>query len=268
MPLAYANVYVKKSQKGTVTQDDGSFSFSIPENGQATLVVSYIGYEEQTFPITIFTKKPCRSITLEYLDYGENFIVVTDYLTSGIQKNDNGGHTNIQVNKMGALPGLVEPDVLKTIQFLPGVTAPDGTASGICIRGGTPDQNLILWEDIPIYHAAHYFGSISAFSPYIISEAKVFRGGFGAEYGGRISGIIDLSSDVNPYSKRNFGAGFNFLNTFTHGQLQLLDKKIGVVYSVRRSVSDWWESPTFENFSTKVKQGVILQNVRGGELPH
>jgi len=104
----------------------------------------------------------------------------------------NGASTEIKPNLMGNLAGSIEPDVLAAIQFLPGISSPSSRVSDIYIRGGTPDQNLMIWEDIPIYHSAHYFGMISTFNPHIIESAKIYRGGFDATYGGRIAGVIDL----------------------------------------------------------------------------
>lgn len=258
-PLSYANVFIKNSTKGVSTNLNGKFQLKTTFSQSDSIVISYVGYEEKRFAAIEFQQKKCPEIALNYLDYDDDFIVVTDYLTDGIQLENNSTYTNLQPNKIGALPGQAEPDILQTIQFLPGASSPDGSASGINIRGGSSDQNLILWENIPIYHTAHYFGMISAFNPYIIDQAQVYRGGFSANYGGRISSVINLSSDVHQEDKPQFGAGVNFINAYTYGKLRTLKDKLSITYSLRRSITDLWHSPTYNSITKRVHQGVLFE---------
>ena len=194
-------------------------------------------------------------------------IVIKDYLTDGIDLENNGAYNRIRPQRIGALPGQVEPDIMRTIQFLPGVVSTDGSASSVHIRGGTPDQNLILWEDIPIYHSAHYFGMLSAFNPFIIDKMDVHRGGFDAEYGGRISGVIDLKSEDYTLRKSNFGVGANFVNVFAQGGISLLDNKASVIFSLRRSIADLIKTPTFENINRRVHQGFLFEPLSLNKIP-
>ena len=267
VPLEFANVYIKNTSRGNTTNIDGNFNFKIASNSNDTLIISYIGYQEKQFSIKDFTQKPCKSISLNYMSFGEDFVVVTDYLTNGVTLNNNGAYTEFRPNIIGALPGQAEPDIMKTIQFLPGVSAPDGTASNLNIRGGTSDQNLILWEDIPIYHSAHHFGMISAFNPYITDKVKVFRGGFDAQYGGRISGVIDIKSDDYTIKKSDFGVGANFVNGYTYGKVSLLKNKASIVYSLRHSTANILETPLVTNINRRIQQGVLLQIPTYTNLP-
>ena len=151
---------------------------------------------------------------MPFLVYGENLVVVTDYLTQGIDLANQGFGTSVQPAALPALPGQVEPDVLQSLQFLPGVSSPDGSVANIHVRGSTPDQNLVMWEDIPIYHTAHYFGSISAFNPFVVDNINVFRGGFDADYGGRIAGIIDMKTNALGEPGLSGGLGSNLYTAF------------------------------------------------------
>ena len=99
-------------------------------------------------------------------------VVVTNYLTKGITKL-NDGSTIVKPESFGILPGLIEPDILQTIQALPGVLSIDETVSNINIRGGTHDQNLFLWDGIKMYQSGHFFGLISAFNPYTTKQINV-----------------------------------------------------------------------------------------------
>lgn len=255
--LLGANIYLKNTQIGAFTDERGAFSL-LTDSPNSILIVSYTGFKEKELSAASFLKKPCQTITLDYLEFSEDLVVVTEYLTDGIELKEDANSISFQPAKIGILPGQAEPDVLNTIQFLPGITSPDGSASNICIRGGTSDQNLILWEDIPVYHSAHYFGMISAFNPYIIDEAEVFRGGFSSDYGGRISGLIDLKSKDFSETKPKIGVGINMVNPYIYGKIPLLKNKASIVFSLRRSMAEFWRSPTYESITRRINQGVLL----------
>ncbi|MFT6706570.1 MAG: hypothetical protein ACJATF_001406 [Flavobacteriales bacterium] len=266
-PIAFASIFFTKSKKGTTTSSDGSFEIKGPLMANDSLVISYVGCQSQSFLAKSFSVNPCKIIHLSSVDFGEDFVVVTEYLTEGIELNNNDFSTQLRPNKSGILPGYVEADILESLQFLPGISSTDGTASGLSMRGGTADQNLILWEDIPIYHAAHYFGTISAFNPYIIDKVSVYRGGFDVGYGGRVSGVVDLKSEGLNTTKNKFGVGMNFLNVYTNGSISLADNKLKVVYSLRRSIAELWRSPTYESLTNRIQQGVLVQDVDLDNLP-
>lgn len=266
-PLPFANVYFKRSGKGAYTSESGTFTFRNAWTPGDTIIVSYVEYRDHMVPAQNLINNPGQAIPMQYQDFEDGFIVVTDYLTDGIDLGGNGQYTLIRPGRSGNLPGQVEPDVLHTIQFLPGISSPQGDAGSFNIRGGAADQNLLLWEDIPIYHSAHYFGMISAFNPFIIDKVKVFRGGFGPEYGGRISGVVDMRSPDHGSSESTFGAGMNMLYGYTQGQLSLSPQKVSLVYSLRRSFSELWRSPAFENITRRNQQGILQGNFDFSNLP-
>ena len=266
-PLPFANVFFAKNQLGTSTSEDGSFQISAAFQDNDTVVISYVGFQPKKVLAQDLIQQPCARLELKYFEFSNDFIVITDYLTDGISLNDNSSVTLLQPNKIKALPGQIEPDLLKTLQFLPGISSPEGNAGSLCIRGGTPDQNLILWEEIPVYHSAHYFGNLSAFNPYIINQAAVYRGGFNAEYGGRISGIIDLKSGEPLDGKSEFDIGANLVNVYANGKVSFLKNKASIVFSVRRSFSELWDSPTFRSIKQRVHRGVLFQTPDIRKLP-
>ncbi|MBT8310711.1 MAG: TonB-dependent receptor plug domain-containing protein, partial [Flavobacteriaceae bacterium] len=120
-------------------------------------------------------------------------VVITNFLTKGIAK-PNDGTTTINPQDFGILPGLIEPDVLQTIQALPGVQSADETVSNLNIRGGSHDENLILWDGIKMYQSGHFFGLISAFNPYLTKDVVVIKNGTSAFYGDGVSSVIDMRS--------------------------------------------------------------------------
>ena len=187
-------------------------------------------------------------------------IVISEYLTSGVEKKRDGSIV-LSPSSLGILPGLTEPDVLQSLQLLPGIQSPTETASGLYVRGGTPDQNLILWDGIKMYHSGHFFGMISAFNPYITKDVKLYTSGTRAKYGGRISSVIDItSSNIIPKSIEA-GIGFNMTHADAYMKVPLSDK-VAIIASARRSFNDVLESITFKNISKRVFQNTRISDGR------
>lgn len=181
-------------------------------------------------------------------------IFVSEYPTIGINKKDDGSIT-VSPDKLAILPGLIEPDVLQSLQILPGVQSPDETASGLYIRGATPDQNLVLWDGIKMYYSGHFFGILSAFNPYVTNEVNLTKNGTRARYGNALSGVIDITStpDIPKELKVGFGSNFTHADFFVKAPIT---DKIGLVVSARRSFTDIFETVTFSNFSDRVFQDI------------
>ena len=191
----------------------------------------------------------------------DEVVLVTEYLTAGFDQNKKDGSITVNPNKLGVLPGLTDPDVLQSLQLLPGISSPTESASNLHIRGGTPDQNLILYDGIKIYHQGHMFGMISPFNPYVVEEVNVFRSGTKAQFGDRIAGVIDINSLDEVPQKTSGGAGSNFLHADAYIKTPLQEDKIGLVFSARRSINDIVDLPTFNSFSDKVFQNTIIEVV-------
>ncbi len=267
VPLPYASIIINKTTKGTSTDSLGNFGFMHTSKENQSVIVSYVGYEKKEFPITSFNNN-CIDIPLSISEQNVPYLVIKDYITDGITLDNNGSSTSIRLQRVGLLAGQTDTDVLKTLQFLPGINAPSSKASDTYIRGGTPDQNLIIWEDIPLYHTAHYFGMISAINPNIVKNIEVYRGGFGAEYGGKIAGVIDIKADDEKDKKPYIGISSNFINNAIYGK-QYVDKKkkTAFIFSIRRSYDELFTTPTILNISRFNQQGFIVGDRDLLELP-
>ena len=145
----------------------------------------------------------------------------------------------------------------KVFNFYQEINSPNETASGIHIRGGTPDQNLILFDGVKMYNSAHFFGMISAFNPYITEKIKVFRSGAGAKYGNHISGVIDIETDDKIVDKSTGGFGFNLTHADVFFKLKLKEN-LSFSFSARRSFTDFFKTKTFSKLSDRVFQNTII----------
>ena len=185
-------------------------------------------------------------------------VLITNYLTSGLTKLNDGTLT-LKPDTFGILPGLIEPDILQTIQALPGVMSLDETVSNINVRGGTHDQNLLLWDGIKMYQSGHFFGLISAFNPYITEEINVFKNGTRAKYGDGISSIIDIKLPNTIDNKFKAGGGFNLINADVFAKIPLT-RNTELQVSTRRSVTDIITTPTYDQYFKRVFQDSDLTN--------
>ena len=185
-------------------------------------------------------------------------VIISNYLTTGIMKFNDGSIT-IKPESFGILPGLIEPDVLQTIQALPGVLSTDETVSNINIRGGTHDQNLLLWDGIKMYQSGHFFGLISAFNPYTTKRINVYKNGTSAKYGDGISSVIDMQLPNEIDNEFKAGLGFNLINVDGFAKIPL-SNKTELQISSRRSVTDLILTPTYDQYFKRIFQDSDLTN--------
>lgn len=186
-------------------------------------------------------------------------IVLDNYLTKGISKNKKGFYKLIP-KQLDILPGLIEADVLESIQLLPGVISPNETATGFVVRGGTSDQNRIIWDDINIYHNGHLFGMISAFNPSVSQKIIFHNKGTNPRFGERVSSVIDIKSNEKVASKLNTSISFNGISADIFVETPLIDNKLSVQLSARRSYADFYQSNTYKKLTNKVFQSTKIIN--------
>lgn len=190
--LIGANVYDANSNNGGISNSYGFFSLEILKNKSTTIVVSYLGYS--TFKKEINAVQNQKfDIALDVEDYKLEGVELTGRREIPIEKRNEIGVLSIPVEQIEMLPALGgEVDVLKALQLMPGVQSGNEGSSGMYVRGGSPDQNLILLDDVPLYYVNHLGGFVSTFNIDAINNVKLIKGGFSAQYGGRLSSILDI----------------------------------------------------------------------------
>jgi len=253
--LAFTNVLIKDTYRGVLSDENGYFEIS-NVNNDAIVFIQQIGFEKKYLKASSLTTKNCKHIFLISKDYELETVLITSYLTRGISKNTDGS-ISLKNDELSILPGLVEPDVFQSIQMIPGISSLDESVSDIQIRGGSSDQNLIYFDGIKLYNTGHFFGMISNINPYIVKNTKIYKGGASPEYGDRISGVIDISSDKDVPNTTTGGIGVNG----THGDAFVktpLSKNVGLILSARRSYTDVFQTPTFDALSEKVFQNTKI----------
>jgi len=189
--LIGANVFDKNTQSGNSSNTYGFYSLTLPADS-VTLIYSYVGYAPQKF--TFYLDKD-TTLNVELISNAVlDEIVVKANEGEAIQEITQMSSISVPISQIKSLPSFMgEVDVLKVLQLLPGVQSGSEGSSGMYVRGGGPDQNLILMDGVPVYNASHLFGFFSVFNPDAINNVELIKGGFPARYGGRLSSVIDIS---------------------------------------------------------------------------
>jgi len=189
--LIAANVFDEVSSSGTISNNFGFYSVSLPA-GKVVLNFSYIGYNGQTIEIdlnkdTKLDVNLSSSVSLETVE-------ITAETSRRIAEETQMSTVDVPILQIKKIPPLLgETDVLKALQLLPGVQSGGEGQSGFYVRGGSPDQNLILLDGVPVYNASHLFGFFSVFNADAIKDVKLIKGGFPARYGGRLSSVLEIN---------------------------------------------------------------------------
>ena len=187
--LIGATIYSIGDEQGTTSNYYGFFSLTLPA-GTKQILISYVGYEEQAFEIELTGNKQ-QNIKLKTDLLLEEVVITAE---PEMAERTQMSTVNLSTKDIKSLPALLgEVDVLKTIQLMPGIQSGNEGSSGLYVRGGGPDQNLILLDGVPVYNASHLFGFFSVFNADAINNVNVIKGGFPARYGGRLSSVIDIS---------------------------------------------------------------------------
>jgi len=244
LPIEGAVIYSRNNY--VLSDDSGQFKLSKDQIQDSVLIVKYIGYK----PIKIsYNDLRVGSNNIYFLsEKTTNLqeVIIKEYIAKGINKNAYGS-IQLNVKNIEALPGLSEPDILHTLQVLPGLQSINETVSEINIRGGTNDQNLVLWDGVKVYQAGHFFGLISAFNSYLVSKATVTKNGTSAAWGDAVSGTIDLQLKDRISKCVQVNTGFNMLNADFIIEAPI-SKSTSIQLSARRSISDLIDTPTYKNY--------------------
>lgn len=248
--LSGASIRIKNSFEASISSANGSFylkNIAI----DATVIISYLGYKTQEWKAKdLFpTDTNCQNILLVPTKEELNQVLIPVFLTSGLQKSIDGS-TILNTKKFGILPGLTEPDVLQSIQTLPGVESTNESVANINIRGGTNDQNLMLWDNIKMYHSGHFFGQISAYNPNLTNKVVVTKNGTSAEYSDGVSSTVNMTTNNEIKNTISGGAGINLISGDAFIEIPLA-KNLEIDLSARHSITDYINTPTYNNYYKK-----------------
>ncbi len=232
--LIGANIWQPAQKIGTSANTFGFYSLSLPKD-TATLEVSYVGYEPQKVFINL-KKDSTINFNLSLSNALSEVVVKGSRPELELTKMSS---MKIQATQIKSIPALLgEVDVMKAIQLMPGVQGGTEGSSGIYVRGGGPDQNLILLDGVPVYNASHLFGFFSVFNADAINTVDVIKGGFPARYGGRLSSVIDISMKEGNMQNWQAEGGIGLISSRLSVEGPIVKNKGSIIVSARRTYID------------------------------
>ena len=245
-PLSYANILVKSKKTGTTTNVDGFFTlYGIPTD-TSLIQFSYVGYHLKE--MTYQEAASIHTIALAPLSTSLSEVVIQAEANNYINVQEGVSKVRLSTRQITTLPSIGEVDIFRSLQLLPGVSGTNESSSGLFVRGGTPDQNLVLLDGMTVYKVDHFFGFFSAFNANAVKDVQLFKGGYPAKYGGRISSVVDLTGKTGSFEKISGTAGINFLSA--NGMIELpLGKKFSLLVAGRRSYTDVLQSKLYQNLT-------------------
>ncbi len=248
--LPFANILVRGSTNGTTSNVDGYFTlFRVPTD-TVILDVSYIGYRNLSF--RLHPDMDMDNILVPMIDFGVQLVEVVvqaEREEQLIQASTGISQVGISPAALATLPSFGEKDIFRSLQLLPGISGTNESSSGLYVRGGTPDQNLILFDGFTVYHVDHLFGFFSAFNSNAIKDVQLHKGGFDAEFGGRLSSVVELTGKDGNTEQFNMGAGLSLLSYNGFIEAPFAKGKGSFLVAGRRSFQSQFYSNLFESFT-------------------
>jgi hypothetical protein len=233
---------------------NGYFSGFVNLAQMQKVKISSLGYEATEFPIEYFNGTGCPTIRIKLHSQFLNEVVINAYLTTGIDYRFKDNSIVFNPNGTGLLPNETDADILMTIDALPGISSPDSKAGNLLVRGSSPDQTLITFDDIPIYHKGHYFGTISPYNPAVVDQVKIYRSAYPANRGGRVGGVIEIDSRRSVPDSAMFGVGLSTTYASAFTEIPLKKNKASILMAGRTSLPSDWTSPKLETINEFIYQ--------------
>ncbi|MCX6337794.1 MAG: TonB-dependent receptor [Bacteroidetes bacterium] len=258
--LIGANLSIPKERKGIVSNQYGFYSITLT-NGKYEFLCSFIGYQPKILVVDLHNNQLIDFNLVANSALINNVTVVAKKRDNNI-KTAQMGKFELNVNTAKAIPAFLgEVDILKTLQLLPGIrNAGEGNA-GFYVRGGGPDQNLILLDDAVVYNTGHLFGFFSIFNSDAIKNVTLIKGGMPAQYGGRLSSVVDVAMKEGNTNKTQVDIGVGLIASRFSIQGPLKKNKASYMISARRTYADALAKPFIKKTSDYYGSGYYFYDL-------
>lgn len=231
-------VYVKgQESKGSSSGSNGEYRLSLRE-GNYILLINYMGYQTEEIKINL-NKNIIRNIELNKTMVGLNEVVVSAQQPDANVTAPQTGVERLEIQQINKLPVLLgERDIIKSIQLMPGVQGAGEGSSGFYVRGGSADQNLILLDDVSLYNASHLMGFFSTFNSEVLRDVTLYKGALPAQYGERLSSILDVQQRTGDNQKYHVGGGIGLISSNLNVEGPIRKGKSSFLVGARRTYVD------------------------------
>ncbi len=247
--LPYASVRVVGGAIGTVTNASGFFTLLNILADTTTLEASFLGYAKTRFRLQPGMEFSTLKIDLKPSEYSLSEVVISAEKEELLKTGSELGVVQMTPRKLADLPSIGEKDIMRAFQLLPGISAANEGSSGLYVRGGTPDQNLILYDGFTIYHVDHLYGFFSAFNSNGIKDVQLYKGGFESRFGGRLSSVMEITGKDGNAKGFNIGGDISLLSVNAYAELPIGDKFTSLI-AFRRSYKGPLYNKIFDQYNT------------------
>ncbi len=246
--LIGARVFIKEIAQGTAANQYGFYSLTI-DKGNYNLTFSFLSFKDTVIPIILDKNIRLNINLLPAAIEGKEF-VVSDKRSDENVHGTQMGTTTLSIDKIKTLPAFMgEVDIIKTIQLLPGVQSAGEGNSGFYVRGGGPDENLILLDGANVYNASHLFGFFSIFNSDAINSVELIKGGMPAQYGGRLASVLDITMKEGNNQDYHVEGGIGLISSRFTAQGPIKKNKSSFIVSGRRTYIDVLMQPFISSSS-------------------
>lgn len=260
--LVGANVYVKELLKGTTTNTYGFYSITLPE-GNYTVVVSYIGFTDSSRVVEL-NEDIRHNVSLKSAAVLAKEVEITGERSDKNTEDAQMGVVELEMKQIKELPAFMgEVDLLKTIQLLPGVQSAGEGNAGYYVRGGGPDQNLILLDEGVIYNASHLFGFFSVFNSDAVKNIELTKGGMPAQYGGRLASVLDVTMKEGNNRQYEATGGIGLISSRLTLEGPIKKDTASFMISGRRTYIDVLAAPFIPDTSAFSGSGYYFYDLNG-----
>jgi len=263
--LPGVNVYLRNSNIGGVTNTYGFYSISIPKSDSATISYSFVGYETQTLSIAAASNRQL-DVTLSSVNQLEEVTVSARRQGENVSESVQMSKIEVPISQIKKIPSFFgEKDVIRVLQLMPGVQKGTEGQTGLYVRGGGPEQNLIILDDAVVYNASHLFGFFSVFNSDALKSVELTKGGFPARYGGRLSSVVEMNMKEGAKDKLHGEGGIGLISSRLTLEGPLVRNKSSFLVSARRTYIDVLAAPLIAQqqtgSSSKVKPGYYFYDL-------
>ncbi|WP_018613550.1 TonB-dependent receptor [Segetibacter koreensis] len=258
--LIGANLNIPSAGKGVTTNPYGYYSITLSK-GTYLVSISFVGYNTKIISVHLDSNHQ-RDIYLVPSNIIIENVTVTGHRRDNNVKTAQMGKIDLSMEKVKSMPALFgEVDILKTLQLLPGVRNAGEGNSGFYVRGGGPDQNLIILDDAVVYNTGHLFGFFSIFNSDAIKNVSLIKGGMPAQYGGRLSSVVDISMKDGNMNKTQVDAGIGLIASRFSIQGPIKKNKASYIVSGRRTYIDQLIKPAISKSSSFYGSGYYFYDL-------
>lgn len=247
--IPFTTILIKGANTGTKTNVDGYFTLPKVPTDTSVLVVSYVGYALKT--IYLSPTLPKTNFIIELTPSSKNLrtvVVSSKKELVVLARKEEVSIVKLTPKQIEKLPNIGEKDVMRSLQLMPGVGASQESSSGLYVRGGTPDQNLVLFDGFTVYHVDHLYGFFSAFNANAVKDIQLYKGGFESRFGGRLSSVTEITGKEGNKKKFNAGGDISLLSMNGWAEIPIGDKFSSII-AIRRSYKGPIYNSLFKKYS-------------------